>query len=164
MRYSITILILLFAFLGCQNKEDQSIHDAKVAEAAKAELLAELKTKEKIRIEKEAKKNDKLSKIGISINNGSITLDTNKTKTFFQNIGKTIENKLNTFSKDINKGIIDGQNTGVEINNNNINIDLNKTKDFLNSWTKQMQEFAKGIDAIAKEFGTDLDKTNNTRK
>ncbi|WP_295420918.1 hypothetical protein [Sulfurovum sp.] len=159
MKQLLIILIVLFSFSGCQDKEKQAQHDAQVAQKAKAELLAELKAKEEARKKKEleAQKNSKLSKIGITTEDGKIIIDTNKTKGFFKDVATQMKDKMEKFSKDLEQGMIKDKNAGIEVDETHINIDLNKTKSFLDNWGEKMQGFVKEFDNIAKEI-------NNTVK
>jgi len=140
-------------------KEDALQKARLEAKIAKEKLLAEEASKKeaflKMQAQKEKKekaslKNEKLSKVGISIENSTITIDTNKTKDFFQNLSKALGNKLKKITTDIEKGMIDQQDAGVKIDDTHINIDLNKSKDFLEAWGKKMQEYVKDFDAMAK--------------
>ena len=79
MRHLLISLILLLSFTGCEDQEQQAEHDAKIAQQARAELLAELKAK-KERTDNNA---SKLHKMGITMEDGTIIIDTNKTKDFF---------------------------------------------------------------------------------
>ena len=142
-------------------KEDALQKARLEAKIAKEKLLAEEASKKeaflKMQAQKEkqnraSQKNDKLSKVGISIENSTITIDTNKTKDFFQNLSKALGNKLKKITTDIEKGMIDQKDAGVKIDETHINIDLNKSKDFLETWGKKMQEYVKDFDAMAKEI------------
>lgn len=158
MKQILIAMILLFSLSGCQDaKEKQAQHDAQVAQKAKEELLAELK-EEARKKELEAKKNSKLSKIGITTEDGKIIIDTNKTKDFFKEMATKMEDKMERLSKDLEKGIIKDKNAGIEVDEAHIHIDLNKTKIFLDTWGKKMQEFVKEFEDIAKEFA-DQNKT-----
>lgn len=152
MRNILIALILLLSFSGCEDKEKQALHDAKIAQEAKTQLLVELKVKEEARIKVESMKKDRLSSVGISLDNDTIIIDTNRTRDFFQNIGKNIEEKLQKITKDLERGMMDDNQTGIKISEEHINIDLNKTRDFLNSWGKKMQSLIKEVDTIAKEM------------
>ena len=155
MKQLLIILALLFSFSGCQDaKEKQAQHDTQVAQQAKAELLAELKAKEveKKRKALETQKESKLSKIGITTEDGKIIIDTNKTKDFFKNITTKMKNKMEKLSNDLEQGMIRDKNAGIEVDETHINIDLNKTKSFLDNWGKKMQGFVKEFDNIAKEI------------
>lgn len=184
MRYLLMSLILLFSLSGCQEKEQQSTkaqaaHDTKIAEQARAEALAEFEAEKKAQLAQvqatEAKikalkvspttepqtekEKDKLSKMGVKMDNDVITIDTNKTKTFFNDLSKKMEKQMKKISHDLDKGIIEAKEAGVDINNGQINIDLNKTQDFFESWSKKIQVFANEFDDAAKS----LDE-NNTDK
>ena len=159
MRHILFSLIVLLLFSGCQDKkEEQAQHDAKIAQEARTELLkeqAEAKKKQE-----ELEKNNKFSKIGITSEDGKIIIDTNKTKSYFQNLTHEMKTKMDKMSKDLEKGIVKNEEAGIEANETHINIDLNKTKSFLDTWGKKMQGFVKEFDDIAKEF----DNQNKTTK
>ena len=82
MRHLLMSLILLLSFTGCEDKERQAKHDAKIAQQARAELLAELEAKKDL----PDKNASKLNKMGINMEDGTITIDTNKTKDFFRDV------------------------------------------------------------------------------
>jgi len=184
MRYILISLILLLSFTGCQEKEQQSSqtpakHDDKTAAETRAEVLAEFEAEKKAQLAQvkatEAKikalkvppttkaqtekEKDKLSKMGVEMDNDVITIDTNKTKTFLKDLSKRMENQMEKISHDLDKGIIEAKEAGVDINNGQINIDLNKTQDLFESWGKKIQVFANEFDDVAKS----LDE-NNTDK
>ncbi|HFQ61894.1 MAG TPA: hypothetical protein ENK39_06295 [Epsilonproteobacteria bacterium] len=92
--------------------------------------------------------------MGITVQDNTITIDTNKTKDFFEAIGKNLGEKLKKMTQDLEKGILKDENAGVDIDDKHINIDLNKTKDFLEAWGKKMQGFVKEFDTMAKEMDT----------
>ena len=169
------ITLLLVLFLPACNKDEQKMTQIQVE---KDNLLAEIKAKDealhKARLEtklakekllkqeeekkeeeqKKALKNDKLSNIGITIDKQKITLDTNKTKEFFQNISQIFGNKLKKITQDLEKGILDEKCAGVNIDKTHVNIDFNKTKNFLDAWGQKMQGFVKEFDDISKVMDT----------
>ncbi|DAB39985.1 MAG TPA: hypothetical protein CFH81_07145 [Sulfurovum sp. UBA12169] len=154
--------IVLLALSGCQDgREKQAQHDAAVAQEAREQLLEELKAKEiadqKIKEEKE--KDSKLSQIGVTIDKGILTVDTNKTKGFFQDLGNKLENKMKTLGKDLEDGTLSEKEAGIELNKTHINIDLNKTKSFLEDWSIKMQALIRELDNITKE----LDEKTDTK-
>jgi len=127
----------------------------------KEKLLAQEQVQKEINLKMQAQKekkqvqhqqNEKLSKVGISLHDNKITIDTDKTKDFFQSIGTLLEEKMKTITKEIQSGLIDEKSAGVKIDETHINIDLNKTKDFLEAWGKKMQGFVNEFDTIAKEI------------
>ncbi|CAA6813945.1 MAG: Unknown protein [uncultured Sulfurovum sp.] len=134
-----------------------------IEEAKKAKVALQLQQKEyqkaleqqrsrQEKISHTIKQNEKLSKVGIAVDENRITIDTNKTKDFFKNLGKNIENKLQKLTRDVQRGLVDEKGPGIKIDKDNINIDLNKTKNFLETWGKSMQIFVNDIDDIAKRF------------
>lgn len=136
-------------------KATQDAKNAKVAlevEQKEHQLALEKEKLHQVKILQTIEQNKKLSKVGIAVDDSKITVDTNKTKAFFKNLGKSIEGKLQKLTRDAQKGLVDEQGAGIKIDKNNINIDLNKTKDFLETWGKSMQIFVKDIDDIAKRF------------
>lgn len=182
MRYILISLILLFSFAGCQEKEQQSSkaqtkHDTKTAEETRAEVLAEFEAEKKAQLaqvkateakikalkisptSESQKEKDKLSQVGVTMDNDVLTIDTNKTKTFLKDLSKKMEKQMKKISHDLDKGIIEAKEAGVDINNGQINIDLNKTRDLFESWSKKIQVFANEFDEVAKS----LDE-NNTDK
>jgi hypothetical protein len=164
MKYLLWSMILLFSLSGCQNaQEKRAEHDAQVAQKAKAELLAELKLKEeeKQKKELEQQKNNKLSHMGITTDNGKLIIDTNKAKDFFKQMAIKMQAHAEKFSKDLEKGMIDDQNAGIEMNNTHIEIDLNKTKIFLNTWSKKIEEYTKEFDNITKDLDIKTQKDTN---
>ncbi|WP_309499751.1 hypothetical protein [Sulfurovum sp.] len=159
MRHLLIILILLLSFTGCEDKEqlakEQANHDAKIAQQARAELLAELEA------EKDAKEkeNTRLNDMGIRMDDGTITIDTNKTKEFIEDLNTKMTTQIKKFSEDMKKGIIDAEESGIEINEKHIYVDLNKTQNLFEDWAQKIQ-------ILVEEFGTAAESadTNNTNK
>ena len=151
MKHTLLSIFILFSLSGCQDKkEDQAKHDAKVAQEARAQLLkeqAEAKQKQEA-----LEKNSTYAKIGITSKDGKITIDTNKTKSYFKDLTQQMKAKMDKISKEMEKGIIKNDEAGIEVDETHINIDLNKTKSFLDNWGKKMQGFVKEFNNIAKEF------------
>lgn len=184
MPHLILTLLLVLTLSGCNDKSQEAEQNAKIAQQAKAEneaLLKKLKVQEaalkKAQLETQAakealqkkqaeeakrqeasKQNEKLSRVGINIKENKITIDTNKTKDFFQTIGKNIGYKLKKISDDLDQGVIQEKNAGVQIDKTHVNIDINKTKNFLEEWGKKMQGYVKEFDDMAKE----MDRETNT--
>jgi len=160
MRHLLFTLILLLTFTGCQDKEKeakaQAEHDVQIAKKVRTEVQAEYKA-EALRKQQEANKNAKFNKVGINVNNGMITIDTNKTKDFLKQFSKTMEAKMKKISDDLQQGIVETQEAGVDINKEHIHIDLNKTQDLLENWGKKIQIFVHQFDEIAKNL-----ENNNT--
>jgi uncharacterized lipoprotein YehR (DUF1307 family) len=161
MKNTLLSLLILFSLSGCQDKkEDQAQHDAKIAQEARAQLLKE---QEEAKKKHEAlEKNSKFSHIGVTSKDGKITIDTNKTKSYFKDLAHQMKTKMDKMSKDLEKGIVKNEEAGIEMDETHINIDLNKTKTFLDTWGKKMQGFVKEFDDIAKEFNPQNQTTKDT--
>jgi len=153
------------ALLAELKAKDEALQKAKLeVKAAQEKLQRQAQSQKeallrnqahKAKVEEQTIQNEKLSKVGISIKENTITIDTNKTKDFFQNIGKKLGDKLKKITEDIQEGMIEEKDAGVKIDETHINIDLNKTKDFLEAWGKKMQGFVKEFDDMAKEMDID---------
>ncbi|PTB83659.1 hypothetical protein C9926_01735 [Sulfurovum lithotrophicum] len=163
MKNLLLTLILILSFTGCQDKKNdakaQAQHDAKIAAEARAEVRAEFEAKKKAEKEQaQAQKDTKLNQMGIDMHNGTIIIDTNKTKDFFNSLNKKMELQMKKISDDLQKGIIDIQEEGIQVNNERITIDLNKTKNLLEIWGKKIQDFAKEFDEVAQTLEMNTSK------
>ena len=164
MRYLLLASIILFSLAGCESAEEkaqaQAVHDAKIIKQARADLMAELKVKADAKLKADALQNTKLSQVGISVKDKEITINPEKAKDFFNNIGKRLEERLLNLTKDLDKGMVEGTDTGVHINESKINIDLNKTQDFLRLWGEKMRSFVKEMDKVSSELVPQQNKTH----
>jgi hypothetical protein len=158
LRYLFISLIVLLSFAGCEDKEQQAQHDAKIAQQARAELLAELEAKKEL----QDNNNTKLNTMGINMEDGTITIDTNKTKDFFRDLNEKMAVQMKKLSDDLEKGIVETKEAGIEINEQHIHIDLNKTQDLLIDWGKKIQVFVQEFDEMAKTL--EINSTNTTTK
>jgi exosome complex RNA-binding protein Rrp42 (RNase PH superfamily) len=163
MKHLLFTLILLLSFNGCQDKDHdakvQADHDAKVAAKARAEVHAQYQAqKAKDKAHLAAQKNTKLNQMGLDMHNGTITIDTNKTKSFFNALNKKMEVQMKKISNDLQKGIIDAKEEGIQVNDERITIDLNKTKNLLEVWGKKIQSFAKEFDEVAQTLDLNTSK------
>jgi len=158
MRYLLISLLILLSLTGCEDKEAQAEHDAQVAQQARAHLLAELEAQKA----QEAQKKPEFNKMGINVDQETITIDMNKTKDFFNNFGKQMDMKMKKMAEDMEKGIIENKEAGVEINQQHIHIDLNKTRDFLINWGQQLQVFVEEFDKMAKTL--EINSSNTADK
>jgi len=159
MRHLLIALILVLSFTGCEDKEqqakDQAKHDAQIAQQARAELLAELEAKK----DAQEKNDTKLTKMGITMDDGTITIDTNKTKDFFRELAKKMDAQIKKMGDDLEKGILKTKESGIDINEKHIHIDLNKTQDLLEEWGKKIRVFAEEFDEMAKTLETNNSNT-----
>jgi len=181
MKYIIMASIILFSISGCESKEE--IERAKRAEAFKQELVFKAKKEQELKAQKlrdaevqaqkdrvkrleeakEAKEREKepslMNDLGVSMNDGKLIIDTNKTKNFFGDISK----KLSTTDRELKEGNLTiTKEAGVEITKERMSIDFNKTETFLESLGKKIETFSKEFDNLSKSFYND-DK-NNTQE
>ena len=190
MRHLLVTFSLLLSLTGCQDKkqldeEAQAKHDAKIAQQARAEVLAELQIEKlqakKIQLDKLQKKsiqnqalpekklpqtqtpekenkhslehkNAQLNQMGIHMEKDSITIDTNKTKDFFNDLSKKLDVQMKKISDDLEQGIIETKEAGIEINEQHIHIDLNKTQNMLEDWGNKIQVFVQEYNEISKNI------------
>lgn len=140
-------IILILAFNGC---ESQAERDARIAQEAREELLAELKAKEEAEAKaREMREADStLLRMGISKKDSVITIDTNKTKGFFEQLGRQVTREVKRFEEEFDEG----KGAGIEANESEIHIDLHKSEHFLEKWGAKMQEFADELDSLSKEL------------
>ncbi len=96
------------------------------------------------------------------MNEGIITIDTNKTKDFFRDLNQKMAEQIKKIADDLDKGIIESKEAGVEIKEQYIHIDLNKTQTLLQDWSKKMQIFVQEFDEMAKEL--EINSSNTTKK
>ena len=156
-------LVLLLLFTACENKKDednlQATHDANIIAKAKAEVHAEYKIKKQQQIKTETRKKDtKLNQMGISMDKGTITIDTHKTKSFFNAFSEDMQAQIKNISNDLQKGILETKEAGISINKEHINIDLNKTKSLLDNWSRKINVFVKEFDDVAKSLDINTSK------
>jgi len=164
MQHLLFAIILLFFFSGCENKEQQqekqAKHDAQIAQQARTELLAEIDKEKKAQDEK----NNRFSHMGVKMDNGTIIIDTNKTKDFLKEFGQKMHLQMKQVSSDLQKGVIDAQEGGVKVDNGNINIDLNKTQTFFNEWSKKIDSYVQEFDAMTKAIENNSSTEENRTK
>jgi hypothetical protein len=158
------MLTLLLSFAGCEDREqltkEQAAHDAQIAQKARAELLAELEAEKALKQKESQEKNEtKLSKMGVHMDDGIITIDTNKTKDFFRDLNQKMAIQIKKISDDLEKGIIETKEAGVEMNEQHIHIDLNKTQNLLQDWGKKMQIFVQEFEEVAQTLETNESNT-----
>ncbi|HIQ27981.1 MAG TPA: hypothetical protein EYH42_05735 [Sulfurovum sp.] len=187
MQHILFTFFFLFFLNGCQDKEqnEQVARDAKIVQEVRKELLVEFEAKEKalkkaleekeeeisqkakasLLAEEKAKTSQnetntsKLSQMGIVVDNGVITIDTNQTKDYFKTLTNRMSDKIKKMKEDFEKGMLDRKDTGVEISQDRINIDLNKTKALMDEWNTKIKIFIEEFDTLAKEI-----ETNTTTK
>jgi type II secretory pathway component PulF len=143
MRIISVVIVALFMIVGCQTQEDIAKEKEAIAykEAQQKQLEAlkivearrvEEERLQKIRLQKEAN-SSMLTKAGITMSDGTITIDTNKTKNFFSKLVDSFTETSNKIEK------------GLEMSESSVSIDFNKSKNFFESWGKKIEDFSKGL-------------------
>jgi len=163
MKYILPVLLTAALLSGCEQKqESQSEHDAKVAKQAREALLKELKEKEKPTNKTVAHtaSQDKLSHLGVTATpDGKIIIDTNKTKSYLEQLARQMKTKADELAKEMQEGVIDEKEVGIEANETKIVIDLNKTQSFMEKWAKKMQGFVKDMEKLSKTIDGDINSS-----
>jgi len=90
---------------------------------------------------------DILKLLGVTVEDGKIELDTNKTKSFFENL----QEKATKSAEDLEKGLQEGNlnlsdSVGLKVEDQKVELDLNKTKSFLESLAQKAATFLETID------------------
>ena len=131
------MLLSLLVFSGCQAKEEQntsqSMQDNTSLEEKKITVFSEAKTQE-------SQQNVMTSQFGVNMQNGTITINTEKTKAFLNDLGSHMENEVERMRQEMQKGI--------EVNKDTINIDLNRTQNLLSTWSAKIDTFVKEFDTL----------------
>ena len=163
MKYILPILLAAALLTGCEQKQEkqetQAEHDAKVAQQAREALLKELKEKEqpKKQTASESEPPGKLEHLGVTATpDGKIIIDTNRTKSYLEQLAKRMKAKADELAKEMQQGAITEKEAGIEVNESKIVIDLNKTQRFMEKWAKKMQGFVKEMDETAKMLEKDM--------
>lgn len=98
---------------------------------------------------------DKLRTIGIEKNGSIILIDLNRTKHFFESIGKKINRSLIHFSKELRRTIKDQNNTLINIDKKNekVIVDINRTKTLVESIEIELKKLDKALKEMGKGLG-----------
>jgi len=169
MKYLFPILLAAALLTGCEQKHEkhekemtQSEHDVKVAQQARQALMKEPKEKEKPANKKAAPTvaQSKLTHLGITTTpDGKIIIDTNKTKSYLEQLAKQMKAKADELAKEMQQGAIEEKEVGIEVNQTKIVIDLNKTQNFMEKWTQKMQGFVKDMEKLSETIDGDINNS-----
>jgi len=107
----------------------------------------------------EEKQNDLFKKIGIDIEQDKIEIDLGKTKAFFNDLQRMLQQKAQKVQQDLSEGRIDmEESVGIKVDDEHINIDLAKTKSFIEALGKQIEGFVGELDRTVDETVKKLDR------
>jgi len=90
---------------------------------------------------------DLLSLLGIKIEDNKIEIDTNATKSFFEQLQEKVQKSVQEIEEGIEKGKIDlKESVGLKVEESKIEIDLEKAKSFLDEVTNKVQDLVINLD------------------
>ena len=162
---SASLVIGLMA--GCESKEEKE--QARQAELFKQEQVkkaeqeavakvlaaqkAAQKAAEEAKLAAERAKNPSvINRMGVTMQEGKLVIDTNKAKEFFW----TLQENLDGIDRELQKGNLTAMKpAGIEVTQDKVSIDLNKSRSFFDSWGKQMEVFAREFDKMTKMLHND---------
>ena len=98
-----------------------------------------------------------LSMLGINIEDEKIDINLKQTKSFFENLQKSLEQKSKKVEQSIKEGKLELDELGIKANKEQITIDLKKGKSFLEELSKKIENFVQDLD---KSFKSLEDKTS----
>ena len=168
MKYLFLSFIAIFTINSCgNNSHDNKIEKEKEALAKqRAKTLQEHKLAIK-NLEQTPNKTDIVQQkpkskektitskdTGIIIKDGTLSIDTNKTKAFIKGLSNQLDMKIDSITDDLKHGVIKNKEAGIDISANGVNIDLNKTKSVISHWSKKIETFVKTFDKA-----TEINKT-----
>jgi len=172
MKHILIATVILAILSGCESKEDierenaakiykeqqqQKIKEAQLAEkrAKEAQAVAEQKAREEANA-------STLSKVGISMDDGKLIIDTNKAKDFFTQLADGFQETSKKIDKELKEGNLTATKAmGIEVSNEKLTIDINETKSFFESWGEKMESFSKEIDKLTEVINSKDDNLSN---
>lgn len=80
-----------------------------------------------------------MKKMGLQVEDGRIILDTEKSKNFFESLGRSIEKNIHQGVKKAEKHVPSGEEIGIKVEDKKVVIDLNKTRNFMKAWVETME-------------------------
>jgi len=180
--YKIALSCLIVCIMaGCESKQEkkQAVEaerfkqeqiqkakaDTEANESAGKKVLAEAEQhprpekkeqKQALQTQEKADEPSVMSRMGITMQDGKIIIDTNKTIEFFS----IFQEKLDNTSRELDRELKEGNLTitvpmGVEVTSEKVSIDLNKSKSFFDSWGEKMVGFAKEFDKMTQMLHED---------
>jgi len=148
MKYIFLSFVILFSINGCEDNTHKIDKEKEALSKQRAKTLEEYKTtqKNKVAVEIKTPTKPQTPDTGIIVKDGTISIDTNKTKAFIKGLSDKLDMKIDDISNNLKKGIIKNKEAGIDISANGISIDLNKTKSVISSWSKKIESFVKTFD------------------
>ena len=148
MKYLLLSFVILFSINGCEENTHKIDKEKEALSKQRAKTLAQYKEAQKNRaiIERKTPTKPQTPDTGIVVKDGTISIDTNKTKAFIKGLSDKLDMKIDAISNDLKHGVIKNKEAGIDISANGVKIDLNKTKSVISSWSKKIESFVKTFD------------------
>jgi hypothetical protein len=103
-------------------------------------------------VEAGSEENSVFSKMGIEFEDDKLNVDLNRTRDFFGNLQKQLQERAERIQKDISEGSVDlSEKVGVKVDKDHINVDLNKSKEFISELGKKVEGFLAEIDKVVRD-------------
>jgi len=178
MKRIAAFVLLLILIAGCESKEEreqlQKAEQFKQEELKKVSVASETAEKaapspEKLPSKKstlpqsadrsgrstESETNDSstLKRMGVSMEDGRLIIDTHKTRAFFDSFRKRLDNGSKRFDRELKEGNLTVTvPVGVEVKRESLSIDLNKTRSFFDGWGQKIEAFEKEFAGMTQAF------------
>ncbi|GEM_PF-6147982 len=149
MKINHILLLLGILFYGCKSSAE---HDAKVAQEARAELIAEIEANRT-----QTQKQTIWENAGITKKNQTITIDLNRTKNFIQDTTAVIAMEAIEITQEIKTA----QEKAIHVTKDTIQVDLNQTKSLFDSLQQKVDALKEQLEVIMEDLE---DNTTSTQK
>jgi len=171
MRQIVVVFVIFVIIIGCESKEELAkTHEAELYKQSQQKQLQEIELEKEKKIASEAlakqevieeENQSTLSKLGITMDDGKVVIDTNKAKDFFGKLSDTFTTTSQKIDKELKEGnLTTTKDMGIEMNKESLTLDLNKTKDFFQRWGKKIEELSQEIELFEKS----IDDKNLSKK
>jgi len=80
-----------------------------------------------------------MKKMGLQVRDGQIILDTEKSRKFFESLGRSIKENIHHGVKKAEEKMPSGEDLGIHVDDKKVVIDLNRTKNFMKEWVETME-------------------------
>ena len=165
MKYLLPIFLAAALLTGCEQKHEtheksvpHAEHDTQGVQQTHPTLMKEATPTNKKAVPTAPQ--SRLSHLGVTTTpDGKIIIDTNKTKSYLEQLAKQMKAKADELAKEMQQGAIEEKEVGVEVNQTKIVIDLNKTQNFMEKWTHKMQGFVKDMEELSKTIDGDINSS-----
>ena len=171
MRQIVVVFAILVIIFGCESKEEQAeAKQAQLYKESQQKQLKEIQLAQEKKVAQEALAKQQaieeankstLTKLGITMDEGKLVIDTNQAKDFFAKLSHNFTTTSQKIDKELKEGnLTTTKDMGVEMSNDSLTLDFNKTKDFFERWGKKIEQFSQEIEL----FEEAIDDKNLSKK